>query len=214
MNTRILCALLIALTSPLGAQIGRRPQVRSGPNYWVGLSYGLLEGMTLTDDASSTRWQFRYSSQLLATFEKDLDVGASVGVSAGFSNARLTYSGLSFNNSCGVQCEATADITQYLLFVRGGRPGIGFHSNFTLEGGITQFGKFREQATGTDLPPTKSTNDFTFGFGAGFGFGLSQISEIYVSEQFDFVMHPQSTAATSQFAPRTMIFRAGFRLGF
>jgi hypothetical protein len=208
--------MLIGVAVPVGAQIGPRlPRPGSGaePSYWVGLSYGYMEGISLNDESSASTWQFAYSSQIMGTFEKTIQRGVTVGVSAGFSSANLTYSGTSLNNPCGLSCDATADITQYLAFVRGGG-GLGFHGNYSLEAGMTQFSKFRARTTGNDLPPTGSKYDLTFGFGAGLGYGFSPTTDMYVAEQFDLVLHPQAPGGESRSVPRVMTFRAGFRVGF
>lgn len=215
MNRHVLCALLvIGVAAPAGAQIGRAPRgYAAEPKYWVGLSYGYLEGITVGDEATNTTWEFAYSSQIRATFEKTIQRGITLGASAGFSNANLTYSGAALNNPCGFSCDATADITQYLAFVRGGG-GLGFHGMYNLEGGVTQFSKFRARSVDSDLPPADAKYDFTFGFGGGLGFGFSSIAEAYVGEQLDLVLHPQGTGGASRSAPRMMTFRAGFRVGF
>ena len=67
------------------------------------------------------------------------------------------------------------------------------------------------RSTETSLAPS-SKYDFTFGFGGGLGYGFSQISDIYVSEMSDLVLHPSNGASTT--APRLFQFRAGFRVGF
>ena len=118
---RIACVVLIAATAaPLGAQIsrGRQGGFAAGPEYWVGLSYGYMDGLTLNDGHSNSIWQFRYTSQLRATLEKTISGGVSVGASAGFSNPRLSYIGRSVGDPCGATCQADAQVTQYMAFVR------------------------------------------------------------------------------------------------
>ena len=206
----------IAIVTPLHAQIGPRlprPGLGTDPDYWVGLSYGYVEGISLSDEATNGIWRFAYTSQIRATFEKTVQRGVTVGVAAGFSTARLTYEASTSSASCGFSCDANADITQYTGFVRGGGGGIGFHGMYTLEGGITRFSNFRERTSGNALPPANATNDFTFGFGGGLGFGLSRESEIYVGEQTNFVLHPEAPGQNAS-APRMLVFRAGFRFGF
>ena len=198
------------------AQMGRPRPAASDPDYWVGLSLGYVEGITTTDDASGSTWQFGYTSQIRATFEKTLQRGTTVGIAAGFSNAPLTYtSGFAFGNGCG-QCQATANVTQYTIFINGGGLGSygGFHGLYTLETGVTQFSNFQEKATGFALEPTSGSYDATFGLGGGVGYSLSPTADLYVGEMVDFVLHHQSSAVAAQSAPRFFTLRAGFRVGF
>jgi len=220
MLRRTLCSMLFffaATPAVVHAQIGRRPSPPTDPGYWVGLSIGYVEGITTTDDATGAIWRFGYTSQLRATVEKTLSQGMTLGVAAGYSNAPLTYSSVSqFNGPCAGSCLANADITQYLAFVRGGAgsAGTGFRGTFTAEGGVTQFSKFRDRSTDVALPPANGSYDLTFGFGAGFGYRMSRLSELYVDQSYDFVMHKQSASVTNQEVPRLLIFRGGFRFGF
>jgi len=220
---RLLIALLavLGLTARADAQIGRRrADMASAPNYWVGLSYGYIDGTTIVDGNTGSEWQFGYSSQIRATLEKSLQSGFSAGISAGFTTAPLTYtSGNVFNAACG-SCRADADITQWMAFIHSGgggglfgMRGTGLHGEFNLEGGFTSFSNFRVHDTGARLDPTNTKYDFTFGFGGGLGYSLSRTADIYVSEVADWVLHDQGTNVTTS-APRIYTFRLGGRVGF
>ena len=194
-------------------QIGRRGQQRDpDPGYWVGLSAGYVDGTTINDGDTGSIWQFGYAAQVRATLEKTLQRGVTAGVSAGFSDAPLTYvSGyIDPHTNCVQACPARANITQLMAFIHGGGSP-GFHFVYDLEGGATEFSDFRRNSTQEPLAPT-SKYDFTFGFGGGLGYGFSQISDIYVSEMTDLVLHPSNGTSTT--APRLFQFRAGFRVGF
>lgn len=205
--------LLASLSSSVGAQIGRRAPQSAEPGYWVGLSYGYLDGTTIGDNATKTVWDFGYTSQIRATFEKTIQRGVTVGASAGFATAPLVYTNADFTSPCGgTACSARADITQWLGFLHGGG-GPAFHGEYNVEAGVTQFSHFRDHASGAALPPAKATNDFTFGFGGGFGYTFTPITEGYISEQFQFVVHPQGDNPQNS-APRFLTFRVGFRMGF
>jgi hypothetical protein len=210
---RFAVALIVGLALPIAAQIGRFPRqgFGTGPKYWVGLSYGFVEGIRLTDESTQGTWDFSYAPQIRATFEKNLQRGVSFGVSAGFTTAKLAYQATVVSNPCSFGCSANADITQYMVFLRGGT-GIGFHGVYNLEGGVTRFSNFRERESGNRLPPQKATNDMTFGFGGGLGYGFASNSEVYVGQQIDLVMHPSD--GTQGGAPRLGVFRGGFRFGF
>lgn len=216
---RIVCsvAAIVAVAASAQGQIGRAPrQSAAGPSYWVGLSVGYVEGLQTTDNATGSAWNFGYTSQIRATLEKSMGPGGSVGISAGFSNPPLVYNpGATSNSSCAGSCQATASVTQYMGFVTlGGVRGAGFHAGFTLEGGVTQFSNFHEKISNATLPPSSGSYDGTFGFGYGFGYSLSSISDIYVGQMLDFVLHPQNSATVNASAPRVNTFRAGFRIGF
>lgn len=215
MIRRIAVALLVVGTLPAGAQIGRSRQTYStDPGYWVGLSYGYVSGTTIADGATSTTWQFGYTSQLRASIEKTVQSGFSIGASAGFATAPLTYVSNSFTAACAGSCSANANITQYMAFIRGGS-GVGFHGMYSLEAGMTEFSKFRTKDGDASLAPTNAKYDLSFGLGAGFGYGFSRTSEVYVGQQWDMVLHPQGSAAgTNPNAPRITTFRGGFRVGF
>ena len=214
MLRRTVCSMLVAFAATTQAQIGRqRPVQPSGPDYWVGLSVGYLDGASLSDDATGALWRFGYSTVLRGTFEKTIARGTTVGLAAGFATAPLTYEGGSSSGACGFGCRADADIAQYTVFIRAGG-GPGFHVLFNGEGGVTQFSKFREHATEVSLPPKDSGYDTTLGFGAGFSYGFSSITDAYVEQMTDFVLHRQSSDAINQSAPRLYSFRGGFRIGF
>jgi hypothetical protein len=206
--------LLAAASAAASAQDGRRAQRSAEPGYWVGLSYGYLDGTTIGDGATHTVWEFGYTSQIRATLEKTIQRGVSVGASAGFATSPLTYLNSDLTSPCGgTACSARADITQWLGFLHVGGSGSGFHGGYTIEAGVTQFSHFRDRASGAALPPSSATSDFTFGFGGGLGYGFSQIADVYLAEQLDFVIHPQGDNPQSN-APRFTTFRVGFRMGF
>ena len=204
--------MLVLFAATTQAQIRRQPQnVSRDPDYWVGLSLGYIDGITLSDDRTGAIWQFGYTSQIRATVEKTIARGATFGLSAGFANAPLTYESGTFNGICG-QCRADADINQYTVFIRGGG-GQGFRGLYEIEGGVTQFTNFREHDSDTRLEPVNGTYDATFGFGGGVAYGFSRTTDVYIGEMLDLVLHRQS-AAVEQRAPRVFTFRGGFRFGF
>jgi hypothetical protein len=209
---RKVAALLLLTAMPVVAQFPRPRTTYVGPRYWVGLSFGLLDGATIHDGDTGGTWQFGYTSQLRATLEKRLQSNVTVGFSAGFATAPLTYTPAASTGSCGAQCNARADVTQYMLFVHGGT-GQGFHFIYTLEGGVTQFGNFRVKDDDSKLPPDDAKYDFSFGLGGGVGYGLSASTDVYVAAIEDYVLHSQGSN-TSSSAPRLGSVRAGFRFGF
>ena len=212
MFRRTVCSMLVLFATTTHAQIRRQPQnINNDPDYWVGLSVGYVDGMTLSDDKTQSIWRFGYSSQIRATLEKTIARGATIGISAGFSSVPLTYESGNFSSFC-TSCLADADINQYTAFIRGGG-GQGFHGMYQLEGGVTQFTNFRERTSQSHLDPQDGVYDATFGFGGGVAYGFSRTTDIYIGEMMDFVFHKQSTTVEQQ-APRVFTFRGGFRFGF
>ena len=210
-RAKILAALLVAGALPAGAQIGRsRVAYNPDPKYWVGLSYGYVDGVTLSDESTNSTWRFAYSSQIRATFEKTIQRGMTLGAAAGFTTARLTYAG---TVAPCFSCAAQADITQYTAFFRGGG-GLGFHTMYNAEAGVTRFSNFRERDSDNTLPPGSPSNDLTFGFGGGFEYGFSNTSSAYINPVWYIVLHPQTTETAGGSAPRILVYRAGFRMGF
>ena len=139
----------------------------------------------------------------------------TLGVAAGYSNAPLTYSSLGqFNGACAGSCLANADITQYLAFVRGGAGGgvTGLSRNIQCRGRRDAVLEVSRSLDRLALPPANGSYDLTFGFGAGFGYRMSRLSELYVDQSYDFVLHKQSASVTNQEVPRLLIFRGGVSL--
>lgn len=205
---------LVAAASTSSAQIGRRSGP-SQPGYWVGLSLGYVDGTSMSDDNTGAIWRFGYTSQITASFEKSLAAGSSIGISAGFSTAPLSYTaGNGLTSDCLGSCDARADVTQLLAFFRGNTGGeVGLRFFYQAEGGVTEFGNFRDRSNDAKLPPSNASNDPTFGFGGGISYALTPIAELYVGQMWDIVLHHQASAE-SQTAPRMSTFRGGFRIGF
>ena len=204
----------MAVTLPSQAQIGSGACTAPIRDIGWGCRTAMCPEPTIADDATSAVWQFGYTSQLRASIEKTVSNGMTLGASAGFSTAPLTYTSSTITAACIGSCAANANIAQYMAFFRGGG-GAGFHGIYSIEAGMTEFSKFRTRDGDATLPPTGAKYDFSFGFGAGAGYGFSSAAEVYASEQWDLVLHPQGSAAgTNTNAPRISTFRGGFRVGF
>jgi hypothetical protein len=64
---RIIIALLLGVATTAHAQrIPGAPRggVAAEPGYWVGLSYGYVDGMTVNDRGTGADWRLGYSSQI------------------------------------------------------------------------------------------------------------------------------------------------------
>jgi hypothetical protein len=210
----IMCA---AYTATLGAQI-RRPRASAQvASYWVGVSYGLFELGSMTDDATNGVWQFGYTSQLSATLDKELGGGSTVGLMVGFASPNVTYSSASASpgSACFFSsCTATTNVTQILGTARlGGGGSLGLRGGFVLQAGATQIGKFKEKATGNSLPGGGGW-DPTLGTGFGLGYLLGRKTEIYFQTGFTFVLHAQESGSVNSTPPRSNALTFGVREGF
>lgn len=215
--------VVIAMAATAQGQRGqRRSSYSSGPDYWIGLSYGLQDGIDLTDGNTNTTWDFGYTSQIRASLEKRLQGGVSLGLAAAFATAPLTYGSTlptpgticTGSCACSTPCTAHANISQYLVTVRTGGDGPGLHNGFLLEGGVTQFADFRDRETNATLPPTNASYDPTFSIGYGLSYGLSSTSEIFGSETLGTVLHSQGSSAVQSTPPRIYTTSIGLRIGF
>ena len=80
-------ALLVFAALPALAQFPRSRNGYTGPQYWVGLSYGFVDATTIFDGNTGTEWRFGYAPQIRATFAKTLQRGITAGISAGYCHA-------------------------------------------------------------------------------------------------------------------------------
>ena len=205
MRRLAILVLAFLLPSLAHAQVSRRRGGYQQPaQYWVGLSYGYMDGATFFDNKSGDSWRLGYSSQIGASLEKAIQGGASLGVSAGFGSAPVELA------SCP-GCNTSVDVTQYMAYLHGGR-GLGFHGIYNLEAGATEFSNLRDKDTDFTLG-VPAQYDFSFGLGGGLGYGFSPTTEGYVGEMFDLVLHDQGNTVSSS-PPRFFTFRMGFKVGF
>ena len=173
-----------------------------------------MDGLTLNDGHSNSTWQFGYTSQLRATLEKTISGGVSLGAAAGFSNPKLSYIGRNIGDPCGPGCQADADVTQYMAFIRGGG-GVGFHGLFNLEAGVTQFSKFRDRATGN----VAGVLEQRFHLRTRRRVRLRDVDEHGPLHQradgiWCSIRRGMSLELSRRSAPRVSVFRVGGRVGF
>ncbi len=213
MFRRTLCTLLLALPTVVSAQMRRGSPVASEPDYWVGVSLGYMDGFTIANGDAGGTSSFGYTTPIRATIEKTLQRGVTVGLGAGYATASLDYTSGFGGGGCGGYCQAQADIAQYLVFLHGGASGgVGFHGIYNVEAGVTSISNYRERSSQASIGQATS-NDFTFGLGGGIGYSVSPVTDLYVAEMLDFILHPQANGGVSQSAPRPFTVRAGFRYG-
>jgi hypothetical protein len=206
---------VLVVIAAAGAGAQSRRTVSTASNYSVGLAYGLQDGISITDGATNTQWTFGYTSQIRATLDMRVAQLLTLGVAAGFSNAPLTYTTLDGSGACGLSCQAHASITQYLATAQFGRGrGTGVMNQFELEGGVTKFADFHDDATNTALPPTAPGFDPSFGVGDRFGYAFSPMNEIYFQYLVSTVLHNQGSSTVHTTPPRNQTYSVGFTVGF
>lgn len=215
MLRRIVLALTIASLSagtaaaqfPRGGRVG--PPV---PDYWVGLSDGLLMLGTMNDGPSSATWSFGYSNQIAATLDKTFGPDMTIGALIGFASPKLTYTSSAVTSVCTFSCTASANATQYLATGRFGRAsGYGFSEAFVIEGGVTQFSHFRVDSTGTTLPGG-GHYDATIGTGFELGGMVAQSTMAYFATNLLYILHQQGTVQSTP--PVNFTIKVGLREGF
>ena len=88
-------ALLVLAALPAVAQFPRGRHAYTGPQYWVGLSYGFVDATTIYDGNTGTRVATSATRRRSARrSRRRLQRGITVGVSAGYATQPLTYTTL------------------------------------------------------------------------------------------------------------------------
>jgi hypothetical protein len=157
-----LTLLPLVIAADAGAQI-IRPGMRFGePNAWVSLGAGLQNGFDVHDGTTGSVWQFGDATQYVASIEKPMTAGVTLGVRGTHARAPLLYNGI----------DADGNVSQAMavLHVASGRE---FHSVLELAAGATIFSNFRARGTDQRLAPSSPDADFAFAFGYGFGYNFS-----------------------------------------
>jgi hypothetical protein len=209
MRLRFVALLLLSTAAVAEAQFPRGPRGpgAAGPDYWVGLSYGLFELGSMADGANRNTWNFGYTTQIAATLEKTIQRGIAVGAVAGFASPNLTYT----NSALATNTTARADVTQLMATARIGGGTFGFQSSFNLSAGGVQYANFRDKVTNAKLPG--GGWDPAFGTGYSFGLNVTPETEIYIGSDLLFVLHSQGDQVQST-VPHAFTFKLGFRQGF
>nr|MBA3672889.1 hypothetical protein [Gemmatimonadaceae bacterium] len=166
--------LLLALPVVLAASTAQGQVVRSRsyagpPAAWISAGVGQIQGWSVIDGTTSTRWDFGNSTQYGASLERAFaNGGGSGGLRATTARVPLrhTAKGAAFGNA------ADATVSQLLGTVRLAG-GAGFHSVLEISGGATLYSNFTSRVDGAKLEPLKTDPDFTFAFGYGFGYAFS-----------------------------------------
>jgi hypothetical protein len=193
-----------------GAQI-IRPGMRFGePAAWVSLGAGLQNTFDVRDGTTGTVWQFGEATQYVASLEKNLTTGVSMGVRGSHARVPLLYS----STILGVPpTDADANVSQIMgtVHVASGR---GFHSVLELSVGATIFSNFRARGTDQRLEPLSPDTDFAFAFGYGFGYNFSPTFTIDAVQDQSTSLHQKTglsanEATSNRFSTTRLVARFG-----
>jgi hypothetical protein len=188
---RLLFALALVLpAADAGAQIIRQPRMRTlEPTAWFSIGAGLQNTFGARDGTTGSTWEFGDATQYVASIERVLSGGASVGVRGTHARVPLRYTGTTTG-------DADANVSQVLgvLHVASGRE---FHSVLELSLGATIFSNFRSRTADERLEPTSDT-DFTFAFGYGFGYNFSPRFAVDLVQDMSTAMHQKTNLGAGE----------------
>jgi hypothetical protein len=205
----VLAFLIIgALGEPLRAQ-ERFPVRLVMPTTWTSLSIGLYRLPIIFDPSSNSDWDFGSIVQFRATFERDFQRSAALGVAATYARAPLTYDG----PDCGF-CDADVSMWQALALFRIGAGGtVRFQQVIEFAAGATGFSNFQARdggrlAAGTVVDPTLS-------IGYGFAYAFAPSTQFTLVQEVGLMLHRRGTrpAGDESNTPTTYATRIGLRFG-
>ena len=172
--------LLIATSATAGAQMGRMRYGFNQPSAWVSLGAGYEQGFTIQN--GSQLWDFGDGPQYVASLERNVSAGASLGIAA--TTARLPVRVSSGNTFT----DADANVSQgfaTLHFTNGGQ----FHTAFDLRAGATVYSSFTSRTAGQSTGVTGTDTDFSFALGYGFGYAFSPRFSLDVVQDVTTTVH-------------------------
>ncbi len=166
------------------------------PTAFLSLGAGLQQGWAVNDGATNTLWQFSDATQYVASLEKALSGGASVGLRGTYAKVPMVYRSL-VGGDVLVPQDADADVSQLFgtLHVANGR---GFHSVLELSAGATMYSKFTARSDGRRLNAASNDLDFTFAFGYGFGYAFSPNFSVDVVQDVATSLHQKTGLSAGQ----------------
>ena len=178
------------------AQIIRPRFQLSQPTAFITLGVGLQQGWSVADGATNSAWQFSDATQYIASIEKALSGGASIGLRGTYAKVPMQYQSLTGGNVL-VQEDADADVSQLFgtLHVANGR---GFHSVLELSAGATIYSKFIARSDGRELNGKSTDLDFSFAFGYGFGYAFSPNFSLDVVQDVATSLHQKTGLSAGQ----------------
>jgi hypothetical protein len=206
---RPLLIILLSLlaTADAGAQIVR-PRYQVGqPAAWLSAGAGFEQGFTVVDGTTRSRWEFGSATQYVASLEKTISTGTTLGLRAATAKTPLRYTGSTVT-------DADANVSQFFATIRAAT-GQGLHSVLELSAGATMYSNFRARPSGAALAPNAPDLDFAFAFGYGFGYALSPAFSIDVVQDITTSLHQKTgLSASEDSSVRLHGTRIVARLGF
>ncbi len=188
---RLLLVVLVPLVAAdAHAQIGRRsPYGLSEPSAYASLGVAYVNGFSVHDGSTASYWDFGSTTQYVASLEKNMSGGITLGIRGTTASVPLHYTGPA------VSTDADANVSQLFgtLHLASGRE---LHTVLELSAGATLYSNFRARDTGTKLAPSADT-DFTFGFGYGVGYAFSPGFSIDVVQDVNTVIHQKTGLSAS-----------------
>jgi hypothetical protein len=186
----LITLLSLVATADAGAQI-IRPRFQPGqPAAWVSAGASLEQGFSVVDGTTHARWDFGNATPYVASLEKTVSTGTTLGLRGATALTPLTYT------SASTITDADARVSQLFatLHVANGQ---GVHSVLELSAGATVYSNFRARPTGTTLVPDKPVVDFAFAFGYGFGYSFSPAFSVDVVQDITTSLHQKTGLSAS-----------------
>ncbi|MES2177001.1 MAG: hypothetical protein V4550_03975 [Gemmatimonadota bacterium] len=185
-RSKLVC-LLILLSAEAGAQIIRpRYQLRE-PTASASLGMGFQQGWSVSDGSTNSTWDFGSANPWVASLEKHISSGVSLGVRGTTASVPLRYQRVNGGDG-SLSTDADANVSQ-LFGVLHVANGTGFHSVLELSAGATMYSNFRARPDAFPLNPGSQDFDFTFAFGYGLGYSLSPRFSIDVVQDVMTMIH-------------------------
>ena len=197
-----LLTFLVALpVHGAAAQIIRGDRIAlRDPQTWVSATYGWLEGWTVMDGRSNSRWDLGDTQQYGGSIERAVMSGVTLGARATTSTPEVRYEAFGLPATAGVAATifpAETRVTQAfgVVHVSTGRQ---LRSVFELGLGTTIYSPIRHQATGETLGDTRTDTDFAFSFTYGLGYSFSRNFQVDVVQDIGTSLHQGTNLAAGE----------------
>jgi hypothetical protein len=187
-----------------------RPTVRTRPVAWTSAGIGWLQQQGICDPVADACWNFGGAAQFRGTIELPLGESGSWGFSMANSRMPLVWATQNPGPSSCAQCDANANVTQYLAMIHMGNGAAGFQQIVELGAGVTQFTQFRDMS-GATLGNGKAVTDFSFAVAYGFGYNLQSRLQMYLVQEYAMMVHKRTSGSANNSAQQQTI-RIGLRL--
>ncbi len=180
MRTRLVGLLLLAVAFDANAQIISSRFPARQPSIWGTIGAGYSQGWTVLNGGQS--WDFGEGTQVVASLEKTVSPGASIGVAVTTAHLPVRVT----NN--GVADDEDANVSQGFATLHVANAA-QFHTAFDLRAGITSYNSFTSRTAGVTSPVTGQDIDFSFALGYGFGYAFSRSFSIDVMQDVTTSIH-------------------------